>query len=74
METGFTNKPKLRAHITFKTTFYTEKYVEKYICKRERYPFAQLRVGILRLEIKNILKDTEVLQLRRDYVHFVNLW
>ena len=46
------NKPKLRTHITFKTNFYTEKYVKKYTCKRARSMFAQLRIGILRLEIE----------------------
>ena len=46
------NKPKLRTYITFKTIFYTEKYVTKYTCKRERSLFAQLRVGILLLEIE----------------------
>ena len=46
------NKPKLRTYITSKTNFYTEKYVAKYTCKRERSLFAQLRVGILPLEIE----------------------
>ena len=46
------NKPKLRTYITLKTNFDTEKYVKKYTCKRERSLFAQLRVGILPLEIE----------------------
>ena len=39
-------------YVYTKTNFYTEKYVKKYTCKRDRSLFAQLRVGILTLEIE----------------------
>ena len=74
------NKPKLRTYITFKTNFYSEKYVLKYKCKRERSLFAQLRVGILPLEIetgryRGIVIEERLCQfyksLVEDEVHFL---
>ena len=74
------NKPKLGTYITFKTNFYTEKYVKKYTCKRERFLFTQLRVGILPLEIetgryRGIAIEERLCQfcksLVEDEVHFL---
>ena len=74
------NKQKLSTYITLKTNFYTEKYVQKYTCKRERSLFAQLRVGILPLEIetgryRGIAIEERLYQfcksLVEDEVHFL---
>ena len=74
------NKPKLRTYITVKTNFHTEKYVKKYICKRETSLFAQLRVGVLPLEIatgryRGIAIEERLCQfcksLVEDEVHFL---
>ena len=46
------SKPKLRHFKSYKTTFDAENYVCKYFPKRKRSLFAQLRVGILPLEIE----------------------
>ena len=52
MEKNVLSKPKLRHFKSYKTTFDAENYVCKYFPKRKRSLFAQLRVGILPLEIK----------------------
>ena len=47
------NKPKLRTYILFKNNFYVVKYGKKYNCKHELALLAQLRAGILSLEMEN---------------------
>ena len=46
------NKPKLRTYILFKQNVYTEKYVSYDLTRKERSILAQLRAGILPLEIE----------------------
>ena len=46
------SKPKLRLFRSYKTTFDAENYVCKHFSKRKRSLFAQLRVGILPLEVE----------------------
>ena len=52
MEKKVLSKPKLRHFKSYKTTFDAENYICKYFPKRKRSLFAQLRVGILPLEIE----------------------
>ena len=59
------SKPKLRLFKSYKTTFDTENYVCKHFSKRKRSLFAQLRVGVLPLEVetgryRNILPENRL--------------
>ena len=46
------SKPKLRLFKSYKTTFDADNYVCKHFSKQKRSLFAQLRVGILPLEVE----------------------
>ena len=50
-KTNILSKPKLRTYVTFKCVLHTEEYLRNNIFKHKRSLLAQLRLGILPLEI-----------------------
>ena len=74
------SKPKLRNYKIYKTTFEAEQYVCQYQSKRKRSLFAQLRLGILPLEIetgryRRILEENRFCpfckNITEDEMHFI---
>ncbi len=53
-------KPKLRTYILYKKSFITEYYVKYCLNGRKRLLTAQIRIGILPLQLK--LEDLEMLR------------
>ena len=51
-KTDILSKPKLRTYVTFKSVLQTEEYLRNNISRHKRSLLAQLRLGILPLEIK----------------------
>ena len=46
------HKPKMRTYTTFKQSFGTELYVSQTLSRSRRFFLAQLRLGVLPLEIE----------------------
>ena len=74
------SKPKLRLFKSYKTTFDADNYVCKHFSKRKRSLFAQLRVGILPLEVeagrdRNIPPENRLcpfcVNMPEDEIHFM---
>ena len=51
-KTDILSKPKLRTYVTFKSVLQTEEYLRNNISRHKRSLLAQLRLGILPLEIE----------------------
>ena len=51
-KTDILSKPKLRTYVTFNSVLQTEEYLRNNISRHERSLLAQLRLGILPLEIE----------------------
>lgn len=74
------NKPKLRTYVLFKSKFGAEDYVSMHLTKYQRSLFAQLRCGVLPLQVEVGRFSNTPLEMRicklcglacEDEVHFV---
>ena len=74
------NKPKLRTYMLFKSSFGTEDYVNSYLTKYQRSLFAQLRCGVLPIQVEVGRFSNTPLEMRicklcnqecEDEIHFI---
>ncbi len=63
------NKPKLRTYISFKEQYWTEDYVKLFIPRKERSMLAQIRFGILPLQIETGRFKGTALDLRTCQIY-----